>query len=1209
MQITSTSEINYIATPNFNLGIAGWTAAGGSLSYDISQSYGADIGSLKFTPSGIYGFADYPVIGMATSVPYIAQAKVMASAGQEVFIQFSNGGAIRQIATGNWDLLVTPATFQFDPSFSVQVGVGSVILINVSDSIILTENTSLLINYGLNKQNIVVSDAISTQESLSISIPTSITQSYIYDFNINVNDVINSSELIGVGNYLSPLFVSASELSVTSESYSIQGVGLFKSALNIAVSDSSSTYESFIYNVGTLGVYVSPLNLKVQDFITTTEAYQVGSFVSGSVYLISISDSVVTSESLFVRAGSSTVGAINIDQVMLEQSLTPTAYFDGDSGNGYHWAGKEDSSISYYRQFEIASNSSYATPNYGVLISWTRAFSSNYTFFTIGTSTIGGSDFIPGTSTFPTYFNQYQYGEYSTYLTGVSITKNIGQFPYGAFGAQLDLELDNSDFTFLPGYDPVIGNYIINGRPVMFQVGFNGENITIFSGTSTKPANDILHRTMKMTAFDGMDYLNSFISTGAGPLALLNNGYYANVAAQNIIADLLAEAGFSTSQYVFEQSLQSNIGFLAPVNNTIGALIQKICEAEQALFFFDENGVPQFWNREHIPTNQTVQWSFAYKSILNYQSEDTPIINDVIVQAQPRVVQAKQNIWQLTDPTLVPAAQTSTVITNMVVNPAFQATTGGYYSSPRTINANENVTTAEILNIYEYALYARYQFIEYTQASESVTVSVQFAPFKPQLFETTATYETYSVQVGAGAPFNSALNLVTSDSIVTQEVLFMLNPNYTNVTLVFIDNIRTVELSTVSVVNSLRSPVVQEVVNTDEQFTINSLTVIGWATNNAQILRSIFDSASDSSAGCGLLTVSGGVNSYLFQQFTVATNTQYVAQLQVKGISGVNATAAIIQNGHIVTSASIQLDGSWDSLKIPAFVSENTSTTMQLRIYTDVATTIKVDSVMVQKGVGALTAYFDGSSSPTSSFVFAWTGAANQSTSTATPCGAVLIEADFQDASGELPVTSVTAPTYNNSSLDSTYLTNLNADGSGLNQSGNIILQKKLLNGSKYQMTFINTYSQPIYITQISLYGTPAKITYTISQEYKDPSSIVLFGTNPANNGQSLIIQNDLIQDPSTAQSNAYSLVNDYSKPYQRLIAEVFPNYALQIGDMINATIDDTAQSLNYTIVGITNGVSSNAEPLQTLELEVKNLVSYFTINTSIIGGTDSIAP
>src|ERR1039458_2823893 len=111
-------------------------------------------------------------------------------------------------------------------------------------------------------------------------------------------------------------------------------------------------------------------------------------------------------------------------------------------------------------------------PAYGVNISFPKNENSSYNFFTIGTSAIGGPDFIPGGGSAPAYANQYQYTNYTQYMLSGSVTRNIGQYTYGGFGAQCEVELDNTTLLFMPGFDPTIGNYIMTGRPINVALGF-----------------------------------------------------------------------------------------------------------------------------------------------------------------------------------------------------------------------------------------------------------------------------------------------------------------------------------------------------------------------------------------------------------------------------------------------------------------------------------------------------------------------------------------------------------------------------------------------------------------------------------------------------------------------------------------------------------------------------------------------------------------
>lgn len=555
--------------------------------------------------------------------------------------------------------------------------------------------------------------------------------------------------------------------------------------------------------------------------------------------------------------------------------------------------------------FKANTVSSSQFPTYGILISWLETINTSYSFFTIGTSTIGGVDVIKGAGSSVTFLDRYQYTDYSTYGMSVDVNQNLGQYPYGTTMAVCTIKLENTSQIFTPGNDPTIGNYILPNRPVKFTVGFasdiNGtgrEDIAMFAGYSNAPDNDILHRETTLTCYDGMNYLNMTPSTGSGPLAAANGGVYVNTYAHLIIADLMQEAGFSSSQYVIEQSLQQPIGFLAPINfstgtnvggdqGSIGYIISALCEAELGLAFFDEAGVFHFWNRQHIPNNQTVQWKFDYNEslgggnntgIVDYTMENTSVINDVVVVANPRSVQPKQQVYQLAQGFLVPAGST--------------------------------------------------------------------------------------------------------------------------------------------------------------------------------------------------------------------------AQLSI----------------------------------------------------------------------------------------------------------------DFSDENGPLPVTSVDAPTYGGTT--SNYSTNLNQDGSStVDVHSYISVYSTALKGSNYLVTFQNTYTQPIYISALNLFGTPAKVTMQINQEFSNNTSIGLYGINPANNGLPVQIQNDLIQSPDTARSIAYQLVTDYKLPQQRLVMEVMSVPQIQFGDYVTVTLSDIGKTNNYTVVGKSFTLSKDDPFKQVLELEIKQMVNYFTIGSSLIGGTDQIAP
>lgn len=528
--------------------------------------------------------------------------------------------------------------------------------------------------------------------------------------------------------------------------------------------------------------------------------------------------------------------------------------------------------------FQAAETSSNAHFYMGAAVAWSETINSSYHFFTIGTSLIGGPDIIPGSGAQPTFLDKYQYTDESTYLYSYMVTRSIGQYPYGTICANAQVSLDNTTLRYAPGFDGTIGAYVgLTGRPLRLSCGFVGaESIQLFAGYGTGPQNALSTRTHTQNAYDGMNYLNLYTSTTT-PVQV-------NQTQDQIIIALLTEAGFSSAQYVVEPSTMQAVGYFAPNGMLIGDILTDICEAEQGIAFFDENGVFHFWNRTHIANISSPSWTFNYSSIVDWQTETTPVINDVLVTANPRVVQALQNVWSLSAPTLIPA------------------------------------------------------------------------------------------QIGSTA-------------------------------------------------------------------------------------------------------------------------------------------------------------------------------------------------------------------------------------------GTVVIECDFSDDNGALPVTAVDTPTYSDNALsDSYYSTNINSDGSGPDGNGTISLAGSL-SGSTYLATFTNTGAQPVYVTDLQIYGTPAKVSYVIDQEYSDPTSILANGDNPANNGVPLEIDNDLIQTPSTAASNGFVLVNDYKNPNVRVTCQTFEVPQIQIGDMVTLEFNDSANTQNYTVVGVTMQWDPTSFFTYNLELEIKTLINYFTIGVSTIGGLAQIAP
>lgn len=518
--------------------------------------------------------------------------------------------------------------------------------------------------------------------------------------------------------------------------------------------------------------------------------------------------------------------------------------------------------------FTTAAAAPVNQPNFGVLVSWLKNFNASATFFTIGVSAIGGPDPLKGSTSTVTLFDKYDYMVENDQVNNLTIERTVSTIPIGIMSAQLDLELDNTTKRYMPGFDATIGNYIKPGRPVKVNAGFGLEVVQQFVGYTGRPKISLGKRKFNVHAFDAMEFLNKFESSLAMQV---------NITAKDAIALLLAEAGFSASQYVLEDSLQFPIAFLAPSGQKTGPLIQWLCEAEGALFFFDEAGIGRFWNRLHFDLNSTAIGTLNYSNLLDLQFADTPIINHVRVTAKPRAVTANQLIYRLSQP-------------------------------------------------------------------------------------------------------------------------FVVQPG--------------------------------------------------------EVLRYVIN---------------------------------------------------------------------------------------------------------------------------------------------------------FTDDDGPLPATTIDTPLYVDNQITSFYKTNDKQDGTGSTLSTAISVTYYGSLGTGAIVEFTSTATVPVYITDLQIYGTPAKVVTTYQQEYKDQVSIDDNGLNPDNSGVIMDVVNDYIQDATTAYVYAFNIVNQFAKTSKQLIGVPFGNPAWQFGDVFNVTIADTGLTYKMVMLGNKLNMDRTTAISQSMTLEERVFRSYFTIGISAIGGVDAL--
>lgn len=186
------------------------------------------------------------------------------------------------------------------------------------------------------------------------------------------------------------------------------------------------------------------------------------------------------------------------------------------------------------------------------------------------------------------------------------------------------------------------------------------------------------------------------------------------------------------------------------------------------------------------------------------------------------------------------------------------------------------------------------------------------------------------------------------------------------------------------------------------------------------------------------------------------------------------------------------------------------------------------------------------------------------------------------------PMLAVNTPSF--------YVANTLSDGSGTDVTTAITIKSFSKFARNAKIVFSNSTSQS-YLTDLRLYGRPAKVVSDVYYRGKDDSSVTAYQERP------LQIDNQFIQNQSWAQSLAQLVLNDYSdiENLQTITIRAVPE--LQLGDLISW------QGRYWRVFNIRSALDPSNGFTQELKLVQKHVVSYFRIGISTIGGTDRIAP
>lgn len=202
-------------------------------------------------------------------------------------------------------------------------------------------------------------------------------------------------------------------------------------------------------------------------------------------------------------------------------------------------------------------------------------------------------------------------------------------------------------------------------------------------------------------------------------------------------------------------------------------------------------------------------------------------------------------------------------------------------------------------------------------------------------------------------------------------------------------------------------------------------------------------------------------------------------------------------------------------------------------------------------------------------------------------------------ASLENPCLTIEEPTPGENSSVSWFSAAL-PDGTPVN-SGVTVTATELKTNS-YDITFSNANSFPVNINQLNLWGQPAKnISETPAiYDYTDSDSIEKY------EDIQYTIDNNFIQSSSQAKSLGFTILGDYSEYADIVSMDVKPNLALQLSDIVEIDYED--YSGLYRLISKSNKLQDN-NCIQTLKLRKYTPYHWFTLDQSVLDGTDVLAP
>jgi hypothetical protein len=177
------------------------------------------------------------------------------------------------------------------------------------------------------------------------------------------------------------------------------------------------------------------------------------------------------------------------------------------------------------------------------------------------------------------------------------------------------------------------------------------------------------------------------------------------------------------------------------------------------------------------------------------------------------------------------------------------------------------------------------------------------------------------------------------------------------------------------------------------------------------------------------------------------------------------------------------------------------------------------------------------------------------------------------------------------------YTANTDSGGGGSDISAQVFLTRTDSFAQAIKYTLRNDSGTVGFITALTITGRVATIAENIYWREVDSSSLTAYEERP------LVIENNYIQSLDWAKSYARLLLDDFSDPerLQTITIRAIPE--LRMGDLISW------QGRYWRVFGIRTTLDASVGFVQELDILQRDIVTYFRIGVSLIGGADGIAP